>query len=97
MKKKEKKREKRRIKADCIRAAADKYGTAHSNKWLQTKVFEEFGVEVSDSQIVNTLGKIGYRNRILDENIKHFARNLSLACGHDRQLMYRAIQKYCDL
>lgn len=84
-------------KADVIRAAAEKYGPNHSNKWLRERIRAEYSVDVLDSQIVNVLGKIGYRDRILDENIKHYARNLSLACGHDRQLIYRAVQKYCDL
>ena len=84
-------------KADVIRAAAEKYGPNHSNKWLRERIRAEYSVDVLDSQIVNVLGKSGYRDRILDENIKHYARNLSLACGHDRQLIYRAVQKYCDL
>ena len=97
MRKKEKKEEKKQkiSKADLIRKVADSFGHHHSNRWICQRVQSEYGVDVLESQVVNTLGKLGYRNRVLDDDVRHYARNLSVACGHDRRLIYRAVQRYC--
>ena len=83
-------------KADKIRWIADKYGSHHGNQFIKGKVYEEFGENVSDNQIVNTLGNSEYRTRVLDESIGRAARTLSLACDHDKRLIYRAVNKWCS-
>ena len=82
--------------ADKIRYVADVWGITHGNQFIKQKVLEEFDIEVSDTQIVNTIGNQEYRSRVLDSGIAKAARELSLACDHDRRLIYRAVNRYCS-
>ena len=79
-----------------IRYVADVYGATHGNQFIKQKVLEEFGDDVSDTQIVNTIGAAELRSRVLDSGIAEAAKQLSLACDHDKRLIYRAVNRFCE-
>ena len=81
--------------ADKIRYVADVWGITHGNQFIKEKVAEEFSNDVSDTQIVNTIGNQEYRSRVLDAGIAKAARELSLLCDQDKRLIYRAVNRYC--
>lgn len=81
-------------KADAIRAATDMTPDI-SNKAIKRKVLELFGKDVSDTQIVNTVGSFRYRTRTLKKEIIVAAKQLCEFCNHDKKLVFRAINKYC--
>jgi hypothetical protein len=81
-------------KADAIRVATD-MSPDLSNKGIKRKVLEMFGKDVSDTQIVNTVGSFRYRTRTLKKEIITAAKQLCEFCAHDKKLIFRAINKYC--
>ena len=87
-------RNKNITKADAIRVATD-VSPDLSNKAIKRKVLEMFGKDVSDTQIVNTVGSFRYRTRTLKKEIIDAAKSLYDLCGQDRKLVFRAINKYC--
>ena len=53
-----------------------------SNKGIKRKVLEMFGKDVSDTQIVNTVGSFRYRTRTLKKEIITAAKQLCEFCAH---------------
>lgn len=78
--------------AQAIRETAKKYGLCHSNKFYINQVLRDFGMSVTQTQIVQTIGAAKTRRITVEPSMLKKARSLIDSCHQDIALAMTALK-----
>ncbi|MCH9776310.1 MAG: hypothetical protein K0U90_07750 [Planctomycetes bacterium] len=76
---------------DAIRSIASKFGFGHSNRFYIDQVRREYGMTVSQVQVIQSIGAAKTRQITVEPHMLIKAQELLIACNHDMALVRAAV------